>query len=86
MADIKFNKRNIFQRFLGIPVTLKPGNPKCWNYAGGKLTIDLNQAPELKQAGGALRFEGGGLPARVLVMREDDDGFRALQNRCTHMG
>ena len=33
-----------------------------------------------------MRFEGGGLPCRVLVVRGDDDVFRAFQNRCTHLG
>jgi nitrite reductase/ring-hydroxylating ferredoxin subunit len=84
--DIKFIKRNFFQRLLGIPVTGKPRIDSCWNYADGKLTISLSEAAELKTPGGAARFEGNDLPVRLLVVHGEDGEYRAYKNRCTHMG
>ena len=84
--EVKFLKRNFFQRLLGVPATAKPQNDSCWNYAGGKLTVELSKAPELNAPGGAARFEGSNLPARVLVVHCEDGEYRAFQNRCTHMG
>lgn len=84
--DIKFLKRNFFQRLLGISATAKPDIDSCWNYANGKLTIFLSKASELKTPGGAARFEGKNLPVRVLVVYGEDGEYRAFQNRCTHMG
>ncbi len=86
MAEVKFVDRNFFQRLLGIPATPKPENPDAWNYLNGKLTIDLSKAPELNSVGGAFRAEGNGLPVRVLVVRGENDDYRAYQNRCTHLG
>ena len=83
---VKFLKRNIFQRIFGIPATSKPRDPQSWSYSGGKLSIDLKKAAELKSSGDALRFEGDNLPARVLVVFGEDGRFHAFQNRCTHLG
>lgn len=83
---VSFLKRNIFQRILGLPATAPPKNPGCWQYADGKLTIDLTQALELQNQGGALRLEGGGLPLRVLVVSSGDGQYQAFHNRCTHIG
>ncbi len=82
----KSGKRNILQRILGLPATPKPANPQCWSYAQGLLSIDLALAPELASPGGALRFEGSGLPKRILVFMADDEKYYALHNRCTHLG
>jgi len=84
--DIQFLKRGFFQRVFGIPATPKPQAPDCWTYADGKLAIDLKKAKELKKPGGALRFEGGNLPERVLVVYGKDKKYRAYRNRCTHIG
>ena len=84
--DIKFLKRNVFKRVLGIPATSKPEDPDCWNYADGKLTVDLKKAPELETPGGAIRLEGRNLPERILVVFGDDETFRVFRNRCTHVG
>jgi nitrite reductase/ring-hydroxylating ferredoxin subunit len=84
--EIKFLKRNFFQRLLGIPATAKPVDESCWRYNEGQLTIDLNKAAELKTSGGALRCEGQNLPKRVLVVHGEDGEFRAYHNRCTHLG
>jgi len=84
--EIKFLKRSFFQRLLGKPATSSPKNPDCWSYSDGKLSIDLKNAPELEKPGGALRFEGGDLPVRVLVFLGEDKKYHAFRNRCTHMG
>jgi len=84
--EIKFLQRSFFQRLLGKPVTPKAKNPNCWSYSDGKLSIDLKNAPELGKPGGAIRFEGGDLPVRVLVFFGKDAKYRAFRNRCTHMG
>ena len=84
--EIKFLKRNIFQRIFGLPMTSKPANPDCWRYSDGELTIDLTKTPELKEKGGAIRLEGGHLPLRVLVLAGDDGEYHAFHNRCTHLG
>lgn len=78
--------RNIFQRMLGLPATRPPKNPECWKFDGGKIEIDLAAASELKEKGGALRLEGKQLPARVLVVRGDDDKYYAFRNHCKHFG
>lgn len=84
--EIKFLKRNIFQRIFGIPATAKPQDPSGWHYSDGVLEIDLERTPELKEASGAVRIEGGDLPMRVLVMRDESGTLRAFHNRCTHGG
>ena len=84
--SIKFLKRSFFQRLLGISATTKPETDDSWNYADGKLTIDLDKALELKNPGGAIRLEGKNLPKRVLVVCGEDRKYRAFHNRCTHFG
>lgn len=84
--DIKFVKRSFLQRLFGTPATPKPSNPDGWTYSDGKLSIDLKKTKELKKPGGAIRFEGGDLPARVLVVFGKDKQYRAYKNRCTHIG
>ena len=84
--DIKFLKRNFFQRLLGISATAKPEIADCWTYANGKLTIDLSKTSELKAPGGAVRFEGNNLPLRILVVCGEDGEYLAYHNRCTHIG
>lgn len=86
MMKVTFLKRGFFQRLFGIPATRRPSDPLSWRFEGGRVTIDLARAPELKSPGGALRLEGGGLPLRVLVVHGDDGAFHAFQNRCSHIG
>ena len=81
-----FLKRNFFQRILGIPATPKPTNPDSWTYDGTKIFLDLDKTPELEKRGGAVRLEGGKLPIRVLVMRDEDGTVHAFENCCTHGG
>lgn len=79
-------KRNIFQRMLGIPATKTPANAGCWRYSDGIVTVDLNGAPELNAPWGAICLGDDTLPDRVLVFRDDEDQFHAVQNRCSHAG
>jgi len=83
---IKGLKRNIFQRIFGIPATKLVSSPDCWSYEKGTLTVTLAKAPELERKGGGVRIEGGQLPMRVLVYRDDDGKVRALDNKCGHKG
>jgi len=84
--EIKFLKRNIIKRCLGIPATSRPGDPNCWSYSDGKLTVDLKRTPELEKSGGAIRLEGGNLPERILIVLGEDQTLRVFRNRCTHVG
>ena len=84
--EVKFLKRNFFQRLLGIPETQKPKTTDCWHYDAGKLVINLQEASELSVPGGAIRFEGKNLPKRVLVVMGEDGDYHAFHNRCTHLG
>lgn len=84
--EVTFLKRSFWQRLFGIPATAKPGMDGCWDYADGKVTIDLDKAVELKTPGGAIRLEGKNLPKRVLVVCGEDGEYRAYHNRCTHLG
>jgi nitrite reductase/ring-hydroxylating ferredoxin subunit len=76
----------IFKRLFGICETRPPSDPRCWKYADGKLSISLDQAPELSRKGGAIRIDGPSLPKRVLVVHGQDGRFHAFPNRCTHVG
>ncbi|MBW2060929.1 MAG: Rieske 2Fe-2S domain-containing protein [Deltaproteobacteria bacterium] len=76
----------LFKRLFGICETRPPGDPGCWQYAGGKVEIDLGGAPELSNPGSAVRLEKKGLPERLLVMHGHDGSFHAFKNKCTHSG
>ena len=84
--EIKFLKRNIFQRILGLPQTAKPANPDSWHYSEGNLTVDLKKTPELKNKNGAVRFEGSNLPVRILLLAGEAGNYHAFHNRCSHFG
>ncbi|MBC2716904.1 MAG: Rieske (2Fe-2S) protein [Desulfobacteraceae bacterium] len=84
--NIKFLNRSFFQRLFGKPVTPETKNLNSWDFANGKLRIDLEKTPELKTPGHALRFEDRNLPVRVLVVFGENKTYRAYQNRCTHIG
>jgi len=86
IMEIKFLNRSFFQRLFGTPATPKAETTDSWTYANGKLSIDLAKAHVLKNPGGALRFEGGDLPVRVLVIYGENKTYRAYKNRCTHIG
>lgn len=84
--DVKFLRRNIFQRICGIPATPKPENTVSWSYSNGQVIIDLGKVPELRSPWSAVRLEGAGLPVRILVVHAEDGSFCAFRNRCTHFG
>jgi nitrite reductase/ring-hydroxylating ferredoxin subunit len=75
-----------FKRLFGICETQPPADQGCFEMKDGKLVVDLSRAPELDEKGGAIRLEGGALPRRVLVLRDDDGSFHAVENSCTHGG
>lgn len=79
-------KRSLFQKILGKPATKEPIQSDCWEFDGGKLTINLEATPELQTPGGAIRLEGRALPLRVLVVNGEDGEYRAYHNKCTHFG
>ncbi|SHK81223.1 Rieske [2Fe-2S] domain-containing protein [Desulfatibacillum alkenivorans DSM 16219] len=79
-------KRGFINRILGVPATKTPQDSDCWSFKDGVITVDLGRAPELSKPGGAIRLEGADLPERVLVFLGDDGTYRAVKNRCTHIG
>ncbi|MFC1476976.1 Rieske (2Fe-2S) protein [candidate division KSB1 bacterium] len=85
MAESR-KKLTLFHRVFGICATKGPQDPECWNYTDGQIEIELERAPELTPENGAVRLEGKSLPEQVLVFRDNDGGFRALHNKCTHGG
>ncbi|ADK86397.1 Rieske (2Fe-2S) iron-sulfur domain protein [Desulfarculus baarsii DSM 2075] len=76
----------VFARVFGLCQTRPPADAGCWSFDRDKVVVDLNRAPELAVSGGAVRLEGGGLPWRVLVFRDQDGVLRAVINRCAHAG
>jgi len=83
--DTPSTDRNLFQRLLGLCATRPPADQGAWTFDGDRVVLDLNRTPELASPYGAVRLEGGGLPERVLVVR-DGDAYHAFRNRCTHAG
>ena len=83
--QVKKLKRSFFQRLLGRPATSLPENNDFWALSGGKITLDLSQAPALGKPGGAVRLEGE-LVGKVLVVHGEDGKYHAFENKCTHMG
>ncbi len=79
-------KRNIFQRMLGIPATKAPANSGCWHFNDGQLTVDIDAVPELSAPWGAICLGDESLPERVLLFRDDEGRFHAVQNKCSHAG
>lgn len=86
--DIKMSvqklNRNIFQRLFGVCVTKKPAKKDGWKAENGRITIDLKAMPELRNRGSAIRLDGKGFEAPLLLVHGDDGEFHAFENRCTH--
>lgn len=82
--ETKTLKRNIFQRLFGLCATNPPSDGGCWIFEDGKVIVDLQRAPELAEAYGAIRLEEKGLPERVLVFQGGDGQYYAFKNSCTH--
>jgi len=85
-VSVKNNRRSIIRRILGVPATEAPFEKDSWTYDGSVLVINLEKTRELSYTGGAARFEGRGLPDRILVVNGEDGRFHAFSNRCRHMG
>lgn len=83
---VKTSKRSFWQRLLGRPQTGAPADGGCWLEEEGRLRIDLSRAPELASPYGAINIEDGRLQTRVLIVRDDEDGFHAFENKCAHGG
>jgi len=77
---------SFFSRILGRCTTKPPLEADSWSFSSGRLELDLARTPELARPGGAVRLEGGGLPARVLVVKGLDGAFHAFLNKCPHGG
>jgi nitrite reductase/ring-hydroxylating ferredoxin subunit len=77
---------SLLKRILGICETPPPRDPGCWRFESGVLKVDLSKAQDVAQKGRAVRFEGKGLPQRVLLAHTRQGEWRAYINRCTHMG
>ena len=75
-----------FARIFGISKSRPPENAGCWKYSGGRVEIDIKQASELSEEGGAIQLEGKGLQERILVLHGSDGEYHAIRNKCTHMG
>jgi nitrite reductase/ring-hydroxylating ferredoxin subunit len=75
-----------FKRLLGICRTEQPADAKAWKVDNGRLVLDPARLPELTGGQGAVRLEGGGLDRRVLVVRDDEGGYHAFENKCSHAG
>lgn len=76
--------RNIFQRLFGICATKKPAKKDGWKAEDGRITVDLDAMPELRNKGTAIRLDGKGFDAPLLLVHGDDGEFHAFENRCTH--
>ena len=50
----------------------------------GKITIKLDEMPELCEQGKAVYLKGRGLKRPILVIRTEADTYLAYTNRCTH--
>jgi nitrite reductase/ring-hydroxylating ferredoxin subunit len=79
-------KRGFFRRLFGRPATEQPADESCWSCTEGRIVVDLDRAPELKEPGGAIRLESPTCPERVLVIHGDNGRYHAFRNSCTHAG
>jgi nitrite reductase/ring-hydroxylating ferredoxin subunit len=75
-----------FRRLFCVTMTPQPQQEDCWTVTAQEVRINLGQAAELAEPGGALRLEGKGLPNRLLVVHGIDDKFYAYKNNCACSG
>ncbi len=80
--EVKYLKRSVWQRLFGIPATSKVSSGSDWEMNNDLLTIKLDAFDTLATPYGALSFENDS--NRVLVIADEDGGFRAYRNYCTH--
>jgi cytochrome b6-f complex iron-sulfur subunit len=74
-----------FRSLLGICDTAKP-DPGLWVLDGSLVRVEVKKIPQLQKAYGAVYLEGQGLNAPVLIVRGEENGYVAFENRCTHFG
>ncbi len=77
---------SFFSRIFGICQTKPPADSGAWKVTDRGLEVELGRTPELESPGGAIRLEGPGLKARVLLLRGEDKALHAFVNKCTHGG
>jgi cytochrome b6-f complex iron-sulfur subunit len=49
-----------------------------------KIVIELSKHPKLKEVGGSEVLQAG--KKKIIVIHPDDKGYKAFENKCTHMG
>jgi len=76
---------NFFKALFGICDT-KPLQADLWSVEENKITINLDEMPELCEKGKGIYLKGKGLKRPVLIVRTEADSYLAYTNRCTHMG
>jgi len=74
-----------FKRILGICETPE-ADAQSWQVSGTQILADLSKIPALSQPGNAVRLEGKGLSARILLVHGTDGNYHAFVNKCSHMG
>ena len=77
---------SFFSRIFGICQTQPPADSGAWQTTDRGLEVNLGRVPELSSPGGAVRLEGPGLKARILLLRGEDQALHAFVNKCTHGG
>ncbi|GAB6096917.1 hypothetical protein JCM14469_31700 [Desulfatiferula olefinivorans] len=77
---------SLFKKIFGICDTRGPADDGCWSLSGGEIQVGMKRAGEILRPGGAIRLEGKGLEAPILLFHGLDGTFYALKNRCTHIG
>jgi len=75
----------ILKRILGICET-PLADAQSWQMSGTQILADLNKIPALSKSGSAVRLEGKGLAARILLVHGTDGNYHAFVNKCSHMG
>ncbi|MFW6232749.1 MAG: Rieske (2Fe-2S) protein [Bacteroidota bacterium] len=83
---VKDLDRNIFQRLFGISKTTKVSDIETRKIDDGILTVYLSRIKELGMPGMAVCLEGEDMPDRILVIRDREDNYHALLNKCSHGG
>ncbi len=75
----------ILKRILGICET-PLADTESWRMSGSQILADLKKIPALSKPGNAVRLEGKGLSARILLVHGTDGNYHAFVNKCSHMG
>ena len=80
------SQTDIIDRIRGISQTSLLDDPGAWEYADQMLVVALDKAPELAEAGSAVRLEDDQLPEPLLIVHGTDDEFYVFVNKCSHGG